>query len=608
MIYRFTPLLFAVLLSGCTSDAVKPAQKPFLAKNAVLALDTSVPQGSPDALVEKARHTAPPESYKLLLDATHLYLMSHQENAARSLINQVPAHGLSSQLDARRRVLIARLAAQYESPAYVLQALQDVSQEWLSLQDRAFVHEAKGLAYQQQGMLVEATMEWAKLDPYLLDAAQARTNRQRIWDTLASLPTVRLEWIARQEPADAFVGWARLVYAVQQSEQDTNHLLAALKDWRRHFPDHPGQAFLPANLESALALAHAPKIIAVLLPLSGPHQESGEAVRAGFLAANGLTRSSANVQWYDTAGKSISAVYQQAVEAGADFVVGPLTRPEVSVLSHVPLKVPTLALNRVEHGDHKKNLFQFPLLPEEEAEKIVERAFQEGYRRAGILTVQGPFGERMSDAIRKRFERLGGTIVTIKKANPKEFSESVRTFLGIDAKAMHRYREAKKNRTKIATPHARKDLEVIFLAAPGTEARQLRPMVQFYFGGSIPIYAHPVFYTGSHNPKPDSDMNGVVFADMPCVLGQFSHCAPYQTRLEQAALMSEQGDKLFALGVDAFHLVFQLQRLLLLPDLKYPGMTGNLWMGKDQVIHRDLTFARMQQGAPQLLSPLSSAP
>ena len=58
---------------------------------------------------------------------------------------------------------------------------------------------------------------------------------------------------------------------------------------------------------------------------------------------------------YDTSSRPVTAVYDEAVNRGADLVIGPLRQSQVKeLIANSDLKVPTLTLNRLDH-DNENN-------------------------------------------------------------------------------------------------------------------------------------------------------------------------------------------------------------------------------------------------------------
>ena len=121
-------------------------------------------------------------------------------------------------------------------------------------------------------------------------------------------------------------------------------------------PNHPATTVLgDLDLPEHLLLDY-PRQIALLLPLSGSAASAGQAVQNGFLGAYFATASGLDdrqsVRIYDVnAEGGASAAYAAAVADGAEFVVGPLLRRNVTELANdILVPVPVLTLNYLPEG------------------------------------------------------------------------------------------------------------------------------------------------------------------------------------------------------------------------------------------------------------------
>lgn len=336
-----------------------------------------------------------------------------------------------------------------------------------------------------------------------------------------------------------------------------------------------------------IELAYQPKHIALLLPLSGNLAEPARAIKEGFLASYyesafpGTPKPTIRV--YDTAkDPDVQKTYLTAVQQGADFVVGPLTKDEVLRLSQLSLhavKAPILALNyhpqaKILNG----KLHQFALQPESEAAQLAEKAWQQGHRRAGILVPNSSFGKRIANAFSQQWQFLGGEVTqTVFVDSRQDQSAAVCRLLGI----------APKQDLKENPPNP--SFDMIVMTADPLQARQLKPLLNFYYAEKIPVYATSNVYSGEPDPLTDRDLNGVIFCDMPWLI----------TPSRYPTLSAVSPDRrLFAMGADAYQLTMQLATLQ--SGRVYTGMTGDLYMTKQQ-IHRQLTWVKMVNGTPQRL-------
>ena len=182
--------------------------------------------------------------------------------------------------------------------------------------------------------------------------------------------------------------------------------------------------------------------------------------------------------------------------AGADVIVGPLTREEVTLAADVGTRgVPLLALNFLgADAQAPAGMYQFALSPENEARDVAARLLADGpqaRRRAGARGRLGraragrvPAGTRSAAAA--RCWRRPATI------RPPTISAPT------SHRARHRRSEARLQRLQSIVgvrldfePRPRADIEFIFVPAQSTSARLLRPQLRFHYAGDVGIYALP---------------------------------------------------------------------------------------------------------------------
>lgn len=330
-----------------------------------------------------------------------------------------------------------------------------------------------------------------------------------------------------------------------------------------------------------------PKHIALLLPMQGPYASTSQAIQAGFLAADAQAKQEGSqalsIKVYDTSGKNIQSVYQQALSEAADFVVGPLSKQEVTTLAKADIHIPTLALNTLDNGNasNKSHLFQFALSPKDEVKQIADRAWQEGHRQAIFITSKDEWGQNLQRTFQTYWQSLGGTVIANLSfaRNEKDFFNHVRELLVDKELAKAQELEAKqiKGKKQNRIPPARQDVDAIFLASLPNQARQIYPAVNFFYAGKIPVYATSSIYTGTPNTQGDQDLNGIHFIDMPWVL-------------------SGSQNKFYAFGMDAYRLINYLVHVENFPSNGIPAATGTLYLNSDHRIYRQLQWATIQNG------------
>jgi outer membrane PBP1 activator LpoA protein len=334
-----------------------------------------------------------------------------------------------------------------------------------------------------------------------------------------------------------------------------------------------------------------PRRIGVLLPLSGPLAELGRAVRdgllAGYYAAPGTKP---ELLFYDTAGQAdrIAHLYEQALQRGADIIVGPLTKETVEVLARAhALPVPTLALNYSARASVPRNLYQFGLSPEDEARQVARQAWGDGHVRALALTLSGSWGDRLMQAFADEWERLGGQLVTQRQfdGRPGTLEGALPALLA----AGGRYRT-------IPQP-----ADFLFLAALPAQARTIAPLLRQQYGDALPVYTTSHSYGDTADVHALAEMEGIILCDMPWVLAATGPLVPMR---EQMARRSPESfarlRRFYALGMDAYLLSAGMDRLQDGSAAVVRGATGDLSADARGRIHRRIPCARLTAAGVEL--------
>ncbi len=353
------------------------------------------------------------------------------------------------------------------------------------------------------------------------------------------------------------------------------HRLSAIVVWCAALLYGAALALAIAPVHAAERVARAPHV-ALILPLnSASFARHADAVRQGFLAALKVQGSNAplvRIYAADEDSNNLLTVYEQAVESGAQLVVGPLTRSGVADLAASSVvTVPTLALNTVETpATAPSRLYFFGLAIEFEARQAAQLAFEDGRRSAFVVSDDTPLSKRMRLAFAEEFSRAGGNIVA-------EFA------YGADPGSLNRLQQA------VGLGVA----DAVFLALDFARARALRP----YLGNSVSIYATSQANAGRPSALAAHDLNLVRFVDMPWLL-QLDHPAVMIYPRPQFGDASDF-ERLYALGIDAFRIGLELLRQDREPSID--GVTGRIRLARDQQFVRDLIAAQYVDGKTVIL-------
>jgi outer membrane PBP1 activator LpoA protein len=356
-----------------------------------------------------------------------------------------------------------------------------------------------------------------------------------------------------------------------------------------------------AALPTSVPIAHQ---VALLVPLQGPLAASGQAIRNGFLAAyyqaQQEEKNAPTISVMDTSGGNIVSLYEQAVSNGANFIVGPLTKSDVQDLAnHGNLPVPTLALNTLDNPRAVANLFQFGLSPRDEAQQAAAKAWADGHRRAIIIAAAAPWAQNIAGTFSQQWQSLSGQVVANGTfSSSQDINSTVRQALGITSSEARNKDLQNELRTRVNSL-----ADMVFIVALPQQARQIPPYLKFYYADALAIYATSAVYSGTPSPNQDQDLNGVQFCDMPWVLSSTTQLQNSLGLVRNRVMTLwpaafARNPKLYALGVDAYEVMNQMNQLLAAPQAGIAGATGTLYLTPNQQIQRLLTWAQIRNGIP----------
>ncbi len=513
------------------------------------------------------------------------------------------AGSMTGELADEKSLLLAKIDLIRNQPNQAITKLAGIKNlDRLSSFHQAQYHDMLAFAYQAKGALVDAVVERIKLDFLLPDAESKSNNRRALWLCLTKLSQAEVDTLVAEADMNGVLrGWVALAEISRKSYRDPHDMIADLQDWQLQYGNHPANVLLPSPLEKVGEhLFPMPKRIALILPLTGQLAGPGHAIQDGFMAAYQASnrQSYVSVRVYNTDQADVGKVYQRALEEGADYVVGPLTKADVATVAKMSHPVPTLLLNETPRISDAM-AFQFGLSPTHEARQVAMRARKGGYSRALIIAPAGAWGEDLVRAFTAQWTAHGGQVVeTWQYAPGEDLSMGVRHLLHA-SESVARIRPTKAVSGSDNTHKRRQDFDVVILIAYPSKARQIMPLMRYYFAGDVPIYATSSVYSGIENTAKDRDLNGIIFCDMPWV---FSH------QLGQQHHWAEQlnsYNRLYAMGMDSFTLSNQLNHLLLFPAIGITEQSGVIYLTRGHKLSRILVFGQFRQGKAYLLDGAS---
>lgn len=584
-----------ILLTSCTAKVARmPAESP-LQFNKKLASPYTMPAAAYLALAKNQTGT---EKQSLLLLAAGRLIYDGQWRQGQTILTQTGE--LSPDMADEKTLLLAKIDLIRDQPHVAIGKLAAVhGLHNLPVFYQVQFHEMLAYAYQSIGNSAESVVERIKLENLLPDEASKANNRRALWLSLTTLPVAELDTMAMEAQNGSILkGWMQLALISRRSYDEPQSMLSQIAHWQTLYPDHPANYILPSPLESVSnKLFPLPKQIALLLPLTGPLAGPGGAVKDGFMAAYDASSSheKMNVRVYDTNSGNVSSLYQQALVDGAEYVVGPLSKADVTEVASMSHPVPTLLLNDLD-SKTKDNAWQFGLSPGNEARQVAAKARKRGLTRALVIAPSGAWGADVVGAFASQWQASGGRVVDTLHYGPHDdMNVSIRNFLHVsDSEARGKHMRQVLGHNIESAPSRRQDFDVIFLLAYPSTARQIMPMLKYYYAGDVPVYATSSVYSGSANSMKDRDLDGVIFCDMPWVFNNQMGTRNWPEQFNSY-------NRLYALGMDSFALSSQLNQLILFPALGVSDKSGVLYLSANQQISRILVFGQFRQGLAHML-------
>lgn len=503
----------------------------------------------------------------------------------------------------------AALALWEGRPDQALGLLEPLSRQPLPAQHRIRVEALRADAWFQKGDPVKAIGLYTQRENWLDDAASIERNRRRLWAGLL-VSDVAVLRAAEDETYDSVtLGWLSLGVLANTTGQQGIGWGNGVIRWQDLYVNHPAiEIVSDLSLPDSVLLNH-PRQIALLLPLSGNNSSAGNAIKNGFFGAyfaavSGLD-SQQQIRVYDVnASGGAKAAYADAVAEGAEFVVGPLLRRNVSELAtEVLLPVPVLTLNYLSGNVlPPPGFYQFALAPEDEASSAASRAFDEGQRTAVALVPANDWGRRVLSSFTSTFESLGGTMLDYRSYEPadQDFSFEIQGLMALTS-SVQRYNRLRANVGSPLQfdPRRRQDVDFVFLATDAKAGRLIKSQLKFHYAGELPVYSTSFIY--SLDGRSNSDLNGVMFADAPWVIAPPAWIADYPQIYNEFWPAEKRLARLHAMGYDAYHLVGGLFSAKDGPMDEIIGATGRLYLEADGRVHRKLAWAQFERGVPVAL-------
>jgi hypothetical protein len=364
--------------------------------------------------------------------------------------------------------------------------------------------------------------------------------------------------------------WGALLHAQQQPGAFALQAMddVALFEEQAIFSQH----LIPA-LKQRIREHQSLRQLAVLLPLQGKYQPIAEQIRNGLLKAYMAFNPSLSLRFYDTS-QSDNAVnaYRQAIQDGADRVIGPLTKESIDQLIQANI-TDFIALNQTDHP----NVMAFNFLPQSESWQIARQLSHSRYQRIGILSSDENRNLNTANQLRAHWLEAPKRQALLQQFPSK--NPNLRDALGgliNEETSRARYNNLRwlLGQQMEFFPRTRQDLQAIVLIGSAQQVAVFHPQFEF-FQLKLPVYATSNL-TPPHLKQPprNPDLGEVIFPTLPAVFAPHALNTPLE-----------------AFGWDSF-LVASKGHLLAPGLCLTEGMTGHLFIDSLNNVDKKMIWAQ----------------
>lgn len=516
---------------------------------------------------------------------------------------------------------------------------------------------------------IDVLRAYISQETLLTEPTARQANIDGTWQMLTQMTPEQVDGIGSDETTLA--GWVDLLDIYLNNRDDAAALKAGVDDWKVRYAGHPAAQTPPNQLmQSTQPPVGKPPRIALFLPMSGQGKVFGEAIMQGFMdAQKGLPQAPAtraaptstaepannndvldqiyaevaavtgnssttndnelvdsslsiaatptnneSVKVFDTNGKQLAQLLQQAQNEGFNLVVGPLLKPEVQAITQSGSPLSVLALNELDADklQPRPNLCYFSLSPEDEAKNAASHMMADGKRAPLILVPSNDFGQRIAKAFTQEWQSKGGSTVLMQSfGSTASLKESINRGAGIrmtgtpvivnsQPKAQsidgQDYPAISQPEPQIASSGS---IDAVYIVATRDELTLVKPMIEM----AISSRQRPDIYASSRSNQAGNgadyrfEMDGVKFSDIPLLAGA-------NNNLRKQAQQKLGNDysllRLYSLGIDAWSLANNYDQLQHNTQFRLQGASGALTVDNNCVVYRDLPWLQFSQGQIKL--------
>ncbi|WP_438996556.1 penicillin-binding protein activator [Candidatus Puniceispirillum sp.] len=265
--------------------------------------------------------------------------------------------------------------------------------------------------------------------------------------------------------------------------------------------------------------------VALMAPLSGTHKQFGEELRKGAeLALFTIANPKVEMLIYDTAGdgkndskvidsKAIALAAAQAIQNGADIIIGPLFTESVEQVKRIAdfNAVPMIVFsNNVDVAGPQRWVMGY--LPEQQLDSLLGFAVADGRETFAILAESTAFGKRLAAHAKSRLQEFGFKTEEIAILSRDDLADEA--MLKRKIRTFARYQEPKDDEDILVTK-APYDA-VVFAGGPSFALRTAPVLAYYDVGPDNSLYLGTALWN-QNQLLSEPSLQGSIFAKRPSV-------------------------------------------------------------------------------------------
>ena len=554
-------VLVASILTGCASTGMSDSAKEALESGTLTAFSPIT--HSSDWYKSIIDNASEKEHFDYSILIARSYIKEKNFEKAKIWLDHAKKISFTQLQESKIHIATASLLYEQSQFANALNELQKVN-SLLSLSNRECANYYVILANTQKrlGKTEDAYHSYISLNHYLTDTSSNafKKNQEAIISILLTQSVNKLHELKNNATSQEELGY--LDFAINHVSADPSQYAALDAAWLNNYPDHPARTLIDSdtlksfkpNRNIVANVSGNINQIAVLMPLSGKLANYGDAFRHGIMMAQREQGLSSNIKFYDVNGLDARSVYDQAVNEGAQFIIGPLTKDDVSKIITTGISVPTLAINSFDHVS-TDNAFFFSVTPENEGAQAAQKIYYDGKRVPLLIIPDTDKGNRIITGFQQKwFENNEYGKLTIKRyKNKSEVTKAIEE--GMEDQSV----------------------DAVYICGTALEASLMKTQMQVTY----PSDYRDFYITNNSNPgnlkaSVTKNMKGMFLGDMAWLLED----SELKNSIKESLDVSNMNTLIFfALGYDSITIVPNMKSMID-NDIPLNGLTGRLTVNK----------------------------